>query len=84
VKFWVDVFTKYGKNNLVFTIVSFPKQYLEYFHFEREAETLGPVALDVLKRQKSREMQNRIAAALSSWHPERDQMVRLSARLRWL
>ena len=64
VRFWVDVFTRYGKNDLVFHHREFPQAIIGVLSFDREAETLGPVALDVLKRQRSREMQNRISAAL--------------------
>jgi len=64
VKFWLDVFTKYGKNDLVFHHREFPQVVYAALNFDNEAETLGPVALDSFKRQKSREMEFRIAAAL--------------------
>ncbi len=57
VDFWVDIFTRYGKNQVVIHHRDFPQAVFSVLDFTREAEYLNPVQLEKLrKRTEAEEM----------------------------
>ncbi|NLF26084.1 MAG: LysM peptidoglycan-binding domain-containing protein [Deltaproteobacteria bacterium] len=51
VDFWIDVFTKYGKHQVVVHHRLYPWLIFEIFDFSKEAQRLNPVALDVYSKK---------------------------------
>jgi len=64
VNFWINVFAKYGKNQVVFHHRNFPQAVFGTLDFSAEAETMGPVQLDVFRKQQVKNHTRRIQAAL--------------------
>lgn len=64
VNFWIDVFSKYGKDQKVIHHRDFPQVQFKILDFTKAAAELGPVQLDLLKQRVEREKVAEIANAV--------------------
>ena len=66
VNFWVLVYTKYGKNQIVFHHRQEPAILYSVLDFEEAAEKLGDVAAEKMKKKAAEEEEGRIREALQN------------------
>ena len=65
VYFWLDIFTKYGKNQSVVHHREFPQAVFEVLDFSNEAAELGPIGLEKAKKQRIERSIARVRETLS-------------------
>ncbi|MBX7137617.1 MAG: LysM peptidoglycan-binding domain-containing protein [Oligoflexia bacterium] len=65
VGFWIDVFTVYGKDQVVLHHRSFPQAVFSVLDFRREASQLNPVQLERYKDRAVKQETARVESALS-------------------
>lgn len=64
VDFWIDIFTKYGKHQAVLHHREFPQAVFAVLDFSQAAEDLSPVAYEVTRKRRIKEVTDQIAAIL--------------------
>lgn len=64
VNFWKDIFSKYGKNQVVIHHRDYPQIVFAVLDFSKDAEELGPIALEKLKDQETSALMRKVEAAL--------------------
>lgn len=64
VNFWIDIFTRFGKNQGVVHHREFPQAIFSILDFNREAETLSPIQLEQFRKRREREAMLQVKAAL--------------------
>jgi len=85
VSFWIDIFTKYGKNHAVVHHRDYPQVVFGVFDFSRAAAELSPVALEKFRKGKIEEFSrgltrdlNYLAAGAS---PQNEQQRRIVEKM---
>lgn len=83
VNFWKDIFTRYGKNQVVFHHRDYPQVTFGVVDFGREAESLNPVQLDVLKKRVLADRMNELKQVFKSLADGGKPANALEERVEW-